>query len=58
MKCPLCNANQIGRIGRERYYCHQCCHEWSKDSKQINAFRILEDGTVVHLMVKPKQASA
>jgi ribosomal protein L37AE/L43A len=57
MNCPLCNSNQFGRIGRNHYYCHQCCHEWSKNSNQIKLFRIFEDGTMEPLKIKPKQAS-
>lgn len=58
MKCPLCLSTQIGRIGPKRYYCHRCYHEWSEKTKQIQVFRILEDGTALLFSIKSKSASA
>lgn len=58
MKCPLCLSTQIGRIGLKRYYCHRCYLEWSEKAKQIQVFRILEDGTALLFSIKSKSASA
>ncbi|MHB1407210.1 MAG: hypothetical protein ACYCV0_16685 [Desulfitobacteriaceae bacterium] len=45
-RCPFCGARLIGRIGRERYYCSECCHEWTVEEGHIKIYRILVDGTV------------
>ncbi|EHQ91926.1 hypothetical protein [Desulfosporosinus youngiae] len=52
MNCPLCEARDIGRIGRERYYCRECCHEWTKGDGVVKIYEVLSDGTVVRLETK------
>lgn len=47
MKCPLCGLHGAGRIGRERYYCRQCFHEWSGKQSNLKIFAILKDGTLL-----------
>ncbi len=48
-RCPFCGARLIGRIGRDRYYCRECCHEWTGEQGDIKIFKILSDGTVASL---------
>lgn len=47
--CPLCKARDIGRIGRQRYYCHVCCLEWTENSGEVIIFRIAPDGMLLRL---------
>ena len=47
--CPLCNAREVGRIGRERYYCRECCHEWTKGGGEVKIFEVMSDGSVEQL---------
>lgn len=47
--CPLCGAREVGRIGRERYYCRECCHEWTKGGGEVKIYEVLLDGTVEQL---------
>ncbi|MDR3269926.1 MAG: hypothetical protein LBT32_00200 [Peptococcaceae bacterium] len=47
--CPFCNSHKIGRIGRERYFCAECCHEWT-GTVDVTIYEILADGTMVGLM--------
>lgn len=47
--CPLCGSREIGRIGRQRYYCSECCHEWTGKFNQIKIYSIFPDGTVASL---------
>lgn len=49
MNCPLCEARDIGRIGRERYYCRECCHEWTKGDGTIKVYEVLPDGSMARL---------
>lgn len=42
--CPLCGAHETGRIGRIRFYCHECCLEWTENSGELEYFRIGQDG--------------
>ncbi len=44
--CPICGGRTVGRIGRERYYCGECCHEWIEGKETLKVYRILSDGTV------------
>jgi ribosomal protein L37AE/L43A len=44
--CPLCGARGVGRIGRERYYCRECCHEWTKGGGEVKIYEVLLDGSV------------
>ncbi len=53
MDCPLCGARDVGRIGRERYYCRTCYHEWTDKSGEVKIFRIASDGTVMRLKGNP-----
>ncbi|KUO70586.1 MAG: hypothetical protein APF81_06365 [Desulfosporosinus sp. BRH_c37] len=48
-RCPLCGAREVGRIGRERYYCRECCHEWTKGGGEVKIYEVLSDGTVEQL---------
>jgi len=48
MHCPICGSRKTGRIGRDRYYCAECCHEWL-GTTEVKVFRILSDGTVASL---------
>lgn len=25
--CPICHRHSLGKIGYNRYYCAECCHE-------------------------------
>lgn len=52
MNCPLCEARDIGRIGRERYYCRECCHEWTKGDGVVKIYEVLSDGSVARLETK------
>ena len=49
MNCPLCKAREVGRIGRERYYCRECCHEWTKGDGVVKIYEVLSDGSVERL---------
>jgi len=51
MNCPLCKAREVGRIGRERYYCRECCHEWTKGDGDgvVKIYEVLSDGSVERL---------
>ncbi|MBC2722626.1 hypothetical protein [Desulfosporosinus sp.] len=49
MNCPLCEARDIGRIGRERYYCRECCHEWTKGDGVVKIYEVMSDGSVARL---------
>lgn len=52
MNCPLCEARDVGRIGRERYYCRECCHEWTKGDGIVKIYEVLSDGSVERLETK------
>lgn len=47
--CPVCGSKEIGRISRERYFCGECCNEWTKDKDEIAVYQIALDGSVVRL---------
>lgn len=57
MNCPLCEARDVGRIGRERYYCRECCHEWTKGDGVVKIYEVLSDGSVERLETKPEAFS-
>ncbi|MGC7869927.1 hypothetical protein ACPUYX_00175 [Desulfosporosinus sp. SYSU MS00001] len=49
--CPFCGAREVGRIGRERYYCRECCHEWTKGGGEVKIYEVMSDGSVEPLIV-------
>lgn len=49
--CPICGAREFGRIGRERYYCRECCHEWTKGGGEVKIYEVLSDGSVEPLKI-------
>ena len=49
LTCPLCGAHDTGRIGRKRYYCHECCLEWTENSGELKIFRIGSDGILCQM---------
>lgn len=57
MNCPLCKAREVGRIGRERYYCRECCHEWTKGDGVVKIYEVLSDGSVERLESSPENVS-
>jgi len=50
--CPICGAREVGRIGRERYYCRECCHEWTKGGGEVKIYEVLSDGSVEPLKLE------
>lgn len=58
MNCPLCEAREVGRIGRERYYCRECCHEWTKGDGVVKIYEVLSDGSVARLEAKTELSHA
>ena len=57
MNCPLCSAREVGRIGRERYYCRECCHEWTKGDEGVKIYAVMSDGSVERLESSPDSLS-
>lgn len=55
--CPLCGVRDVGRIGRERYYCRECCHEWTKGDGELKIYEVLSDGSVEQLGIESKPFS-
>ncbi len=47
MLCPVCGAYSVGQIGRRRYYCGECYHEWVETEGKFKVFRISSDGHLV-----------
>lgn len=50
--CVLCKGRQIGKIGRDRYYCSECYHEWTDGERGVQLFTIFPDGAVKRVMGK------
>lgn len=47
--CPICGSREIGKISRERYFCGDCCNEWTMDKGEIAIYQIASDGSAVRL---------
>ncbi len=52
MACPVCGANATGQIGRQRYYCGECCHEWLEKGNEIKVFGITTEGKLLSLRLR------
>lgn len=51
--CPMCTSREIGKINRGRYFCRECCHEWTIEGEgHITVYRITSEGAVVRLRPK------
>lgn len=47
--CPVCGAKSLGKIGRERYFCHECYHEWTGTVGDVRVYQVLSDGSVAYV---------
>lgn len=57
--CPMCNSRETGKINRGRYFCGECCHEWTIENEgHITVYRITSDGAIVRLRSKGNLASS
>ena len=45
--CPSCDSRMIGRIGSDRYYCHDCCVEF--DGSLESVYSIDEEGNLISM---------
>lgn len=48
--CPICGAREAGRIGRDRYYCGECCHEWTRGDGEVKIYEVSSDGSIEQIM--------
>ena len=55
--CPICGSRETGKINRGRYFCGECCHEWTvEDEGSITIYKIAVDGTIMRLRSKSNLA--
>ncbi|MFO8059262.1 MAG: hypothetical protein R6U70_01200 [Bacillota bacterium] len=52
-QCPSCGSRMIGRIGVERYYCHDCCVEFDGASGGI--YSIDDEGNLTSVREDEEQ---
>lgn len=52
--CPICGSKEIGKISRGRYFCGECCHEWTAEEGEITVYQIAVDGSIVRLRSRIK----
>ncbi len=48
MNCPVCGHHYIGQIGRSRFYCQECCHEWIQTDTKVKVYKISLDGKLIN----------
>lgn len=46
MKCPRCNSENIGKIGRKLYYCRDCACEIKIEKWGVQIFEFDMDGSL------------
>jgi len=57
IRCPICGSRETGKINRGRYFCGECCHEWTvEDEGSITVYKIAVDGTIMRLRSKASLA--
>jgi ribosomal protein L37AE/L43A len=45
VRCPQCGKyDDVGRIGANKYFCSECCVEFSQDTKQIKVINLSSTG--------------
>ncbi|RAP77244.1 hypothetical protein [Paenibacillus montanisoli] len=49
MKCLNCNSIDIGKIGKQQYFCWNCCIEITVNGEKLDLFQVEKDGTVSSL---------
>lgn len=47
--CPNCGSREVGRIGSDHYYCHDCCVEMSELEGGLVIHQVEEDGTLIQI---------
>lgn len=48
MTCPVCNRNNVGRIGENRFFCRNCDVEFNNAAE---VYEISEDGNLTKITV-------
>ena len=55
VSCPDCKNNYVGQISLRRFFCPECCIEFTIGPKFIEVYNILTSGEIVkvdsHLIV-------
>lgn len=49
LRCPRCAGSGVGRVGAERYYCWDCCIEFTVDKGEVRLYQLDEEGAAVEL---------
>ncbi len=44
--CPICGHPTLGKIGFNRYFCPECCHEINLSGKNPTCYYPGEDGDI------------
>ncbi|WP_213818166.1 hypothetical protein [Garciella nitratireducens] len=52
MDCPVCSKKDIGKIGRNKYFCSNCFSEVSINKNTCNIFQIDENGSLIKIYEK------
>ncbi|HHT02265.1 MAG TPA: hypothetical protein GXZ96_06205 [Firmicutes bacterium] len=47
--CPVCHGHTIGKVGANRFYCRECCLEFSESRRGLQAYRLDDEGELVQL---------
>ncbi|CAM3888249.1 hypothetical protein ALPO108162_11190 [Alicyclobacillus pomorum] len=47
MRCPTCNGYNIGKIGRNHFFCRECYVEFVIKAGYIEIYEINDDGSAV-----------
>ena len=51
-KCPICEGKKVGKIsGAERYFCRDCCLEFSNSNGEVIVFKINENGNLCNIKI-------
>jgi len=46
LKCPKCNSKDLGKIGRNLYFCRDCLCEVKFDKNKIIIYELNEEGFI------------
>ena len=49
MRCPACKGLQVGRVGRDHFYCWNCYIEFAVRKDRVSMYEVAEDGTLVSI---------
>ena len=52
IRCVLCHDRRVGIVGKQRYFCSECCIEFTVGEKGTTVYLTNADGIVIRKRIR------